>query len=54
MRAKHVAAVMLLLASAAVANAKEVLPFVENDYSRAVTRAKAGHLPLFIDAWAPW
>ena len=45
---------MLLLACASVASAKEVLPFVENDYSKAVARAKKESLPLFVDAWAPW
>jgi tetratricopeptide (TPR) repeat protein len=32
----------------------EVLPFIENDYPRALAEARARHLPLFIDAWAPW
>lgn len=34
--------------------AKEVLPFIENDYPKAIARAKAKNLPLFVDAWAPW
>ena len=34
--------------------AKEVLPFIENDYSKALTRAKTRNVPLFVDAWAPW
>ena len=44
----------ILLLLAAPAFAKEVLPFIENDYSKAVARAKAANLPLFVDAWAPW
>lgn len=32
----------------------EVLPFIEDDYTRAVTEAKARKLPLFVDVWAPW
>ena len=32
----------------------EVVPFIENDYPRALAEARARHLPLFIDAWAPW
>lgn len=43
-----------LLLLAAPAFAKEVLPFIENDYPKAVARAKAANLPLFVDAWAPW
>ena len=30
------------------------LPFVENDYTRAVSQAKAKNVPLFVEAWAPW
>jgi hypothetical protein len=32
----------------------EVLPFIEDDYGRALAEAKAKQLPLFVDAWAPW
>jgi thioredoxin-like negative regulator of GroEL len=28
--------------------------FVENNYASAVARAKSAHVPLFVDAWAPW
>ncbi len=45
---------ILLIASAAIASAKEVLPFVENDYAKAVARARSKDLPIFVDAWAPW
>ena len=30
------------------------LPFVENDYRKAVERARAANVPLFVEAWAPW
>lgn len=42
----------LLLALPAAA--KEVLPWVENDYAKAVSRAKSEHVPIFAEAWAPW
>jgi hypothetical protein len=32
----------------------EVLPFIEDDYPRALADARARQLPLFVDAWAPW
>ena len=30
------------------------LPFIDDDYDRAVAEARARGLPLFVDAWAPW
>ncbi len=30
------------------------LPFVEDDYVRALGEARAKKLPIFADAWAPW
>ena len=44
----------LLLSLAASANAKEVLPFIDDDYGRAVARATAKNVPIFVEAWAPW
>jgi len=43
-----------LLFIATAAQAKEVLPWIENDYSRAMARAKSADLPVFVEAWAPW
>lgn len=43
-----------LLALSTAAGAKEVVPFMENDYSKALARAKAKNVPIFVDAWAPW
>jgi thiol-disulfide isomerase/thioredoxin len=30
------------------------LPFIENDYPRALSEARARGVPIFIDAWATW
>jgi tetratricopeptide (TPR) repeat protein len=30
------------------------IAFVENDYDRALALARVRHVPLFVDAWAPW
>ena len=32
----------------------KVLPFVTDDYPKALAQARAQKLPLFIEAWAPW
>jgi len=46
----------LLLAAllAATALPAAALPFIENDYPKALARARANNVPLFVDAWAPW
>jgi hypothetical protein len=33
---------------------KGVLPFIEDDYTRALAEARARKVPLFIESWAPW
>ena len=30
------------------------LPFIEDDYAKAVARARAKNIPIFAEAWAPW
>lgn len=39
---------------AAARTASAALPFVENDYQTAVSRARAKNVPIFVEAWAPW
>jgi len=43
------AAVPVLSASAAPAGG-----WIADDYARALAEAKARHVPIFVDAWAPW
>ena len=31
-----------------------VVPFVEDDFGRALALAKERKLPVFIEGWAPW
>jgi hypothetical protein len=40
--------------AAAGESSKEALPFIEDDYARAVREATKNKLPIFVDAWAPW
>lgn len=49
-----VAAAGIGAALAAPAAKPIVLPFVENDYPAALTRARDAKLPLFVEVWAPW
>ena len=48
-------AVLLFLAAGRPATAANaVLPFIEDDYGKALAEARARQIPLFIEAWAPW
>ena len=38
----------------AAAAAPEVLPFIADDYTKAIAEARAEKRPLFVEAWAPW
>jgi hypothetical protein len=44
----------LLLLGATPALAREVVPFLEDDFPKAIATAKANEKPIFVDAWAPW
>jgi hypothetical protein len=43
-----------LLCIALNAGAKEVVPFIADDYRKAVAQAKAKNVPIFVETWAPW
>jgi hypothetical protein len=30
------------------------VPFIEDDFARAASQAKAKNVPLFVETWAPW
>jgi hypothetical protein len=44
----------LVAASGASVEVEKTLPFVADDYPKALAEARAQKLPLFIEAWAPW
>ena len=50
-------AAVLLAAPAAFAKTsepREILPFIADDYPKALAAAKAEGKPIFLEAWAPW
>ena len=53
-----IATVVLGLAPApaapAASTAGAVVPFIADDYPRALAEARARQLPIFLEAWAPW
>jgi endonuclease YncB( thermonuclease family) len=38
----------------AAAPKADPLPFLQDDYPQALSRARARKLPIFAEAWAPW
>jgi hypothetical protein len=50
MKSKFLAVAVLAVAAASCA----ALPFVEDDYAKALSQARARHVPIFVEAWAPW
>jgi hypothetical protein len=38
----------------AAAGPSMVLPFIHDDYPKALAEARARKVPLFIETWAPW
>ena len=55
LRAALAAALFALPASAATTAApKEALPFIADDYPKALAAARAAKKPIFFEAWAPW
>ena len=45
---------MLLKLFLFFATAAGSLPWMENDFPRALAAAKSRHVPLFVEVWAPW
>jgi hypothetical protein len=41
-------------ASSAKEAGKEILPFIVDDYPRALAAARGQSKPIFLEAWAPW
>jgi hypothetical protein len=42
------------LAFAAKEATKEVLPFIADDYPKALATSRAEKKPIFLETWAPW
>jgi hypothetical protein len=51
---RFAAAAVMAIVSVASAQAATTLPFIADDYAKAVAEAKTRSVPLFVDAWAPW
>jgi L-asparagine transporter-like permease len=38
----------------APASSRSAVPFIEDDYPRALEQARSRNLPIFVENWAPW
>ena len=47
-------ATLLVHAPARATSTSLALPFIDDDYPRAVALAKQRRLPIFVESWAPW
>jgi len=41
-------------AGAHTAASQGALPWIEDDYARAIAEGKRRGVPVFVEAWAPW
>jgi hypothetical protein len=53
-RLARVSLLMTMMAASAPLLAEGNLPFIEDDYARALAEARSRKLPLFVESWAPW
>jgi hypothetical protein len=51
---RRISQLILTALLAVTASAAETLPFVKDDFAKAVALSKAKNIPIFVEAWAPW
>lgn len=49
-----IASVLLMLSSITSAKTTKRLPFINDNFGKALVEAKQRDVPLFVDVWAPW
>lgn len=53
MRKLSLLGVLALISASAIA-ATSNLPFINDDYPKALAAAKQRNVPIFVEVWAPW
>jgi hypothetical protein len=52
---KKVCLIVLFLSVSAFSVASTPgLPFIQDNYAKALVQAKPGNLPILVEVWAPW
>jgi hypothetical protein len=54
MRIKLSFGILFLAAVGAASSSAAGLPFIHDDYPRALAEAKQRNVPIFVECWAPW
>jgi hypothetical protein len=54
MKSRLLTGILLLTSVSAALGAAADLPWINDDYSKALTQAKQRKLPIFVEVWAPW
>ena len=55
MKIKLVITIVLLMLSRSTLDARaKGLPFINDNFEKALAEAKQQNVPLFVDVWAPW
>jgi hypothetical protein len=49
-----IALLLLVLSNVSLSKPAKGLPFINDDFQKALVQAKQRNLPLFVDVWAPW
>lgn len=54
MRIKLSVAILFLTVVGVASSAAAELPFIHDNYSQALAKAKQRNVPIFVECWAPW
>lgn len=54
MRLTSSTAILTACLAASASSRAEVLPFITDDYPKALALARAEKKPIFLETWAPW
>ncbi len=54
MKNRIVGMALFILSLAPLVQAADAVPFIEDNYTKALAQAQTKKLPIFVEAWAPW
>ena len=45
---------LVVISTSSLGKPSKGLPFINDDFQKAIEQAKQRKLPLFVEVWAPW